>query len=175
MTNGLWGNKFGGNFVPETLKKPIYDLEVLLKSYEKTKVSFKKDKYFKNWIGSPTRLIKLQNLSDYIKGAQIWAKVVSDANGGAHKIYNATVHCLLAKKAGKNLLLEIQALVTPEKYKYGSKKFGLKCKIFMGVKDIYRQQPNVKAVKKMVLKLCQFVIKLLWMQFQVYEILGCKL
>ena len=25
-------------------------------------------------------------------GAQIWAKVVSDANGGAHKIYNATVH-----------------------------------------------------------------------------------
>ena len=23
---GFWGNKFGGNFVPETLKKPIEDL-----------------------------------------------------------------------------------------------------------------------------------------------------
>ena len=29
-----------------------------------------------------------------------------------------------------------------------AKKFGLKCKIFMGAKDIERQQPNVKAMKK---------------------------
>ena len=28
-----------------------------------------------------------------------------------------------------------------------AKKFGLKCKIFMGAKDIKRQQPNVKAIK----------------------------
>ena len=28
---------------------------------------------------------------------------MSEANGGAHKIYNATVHCLIAKKAGKNI------------------------------------------------------------------------
>ena len=27
-------------------------------------------------------------------------KVVSEANGGAHKIYNATVHCLIARRAG---------------------------------------------------------------------------
>ena len=26
--------------------------------------------------------------------------------------------------------------------KYGCKKFGLKCKIFMGAKDIKRQKPN---------------------------------
>ena len=25
---GFWGGKFGGNFVPETLKKPIEDLEL---------------------------------------------------------------------------------------------------------------------------------------------------
>ena len=29
-----------------------------------------------------------------------------------------------------------------------AKKFGLKCKIFMGVKDIKRQKPNVEAMKK---------------------------
>ena len=29
-----------------------------------------------------------------------------------------------------------------------AKKFGLKCKIFMGVKDIKRQKPNVDAMKK---------------------------
>ena len=33
-----------------------------------------------------------------------------------------------------------------------AKKFGLKCKIFMGAKDIKRQRPNVEAMKKMVLK-----------------------
>ena len=27
---GFWGGKFGGNFVPETLKKPINDLEFYL-------------------------------------------------------------------------------------------------------------------------------------------------
>ena len=30
-----------------------------------------------------------------------------------------------------------------------AKKFGLKCKIFMGAKDIKRQRPNVEAMKKM--------------------------
>ena len=29
-----------------------------------------------------------------------------------------------------------------------AKKFGLKCKIFMGAKDIKRQRPNVLAMKK---------------------------
>jgi len=42
----------------------------------------------------------LDNLTRHLGGAQIYAKVVSEANGGAHKIYNATVHCLIAKRAG---------------------------------------------------------------------------
>ena len=29
-----------------------------------------------------------------------------------------------------------------------AKKFGLKCKIFMGAKDIKRQRPNVEAMRK---------------------------
>ena len=64
-----------------------------------------RDYYFKNYIGSPTSFIKLNNLSDYLDGAQIYAKMVSEANGGAHKIYNATVHCLIAKKAGKKYVV----------------------------------------------------------------------
>ena len=27
--HGFWGGKFGGSFIPETLKKPIEDLEIL--------------------------------------------------------------------------------------------------------------------------------------------------
>ncbi len=148
--NGMWGNKFGGNFVPETLKKPIKDLEILFEKlrFNKNFIS-ERDKYFKNWIGVPTRLVKLENLSNHIGGAEIWSKVVSDANGGAHKIYNATVHCLLAKKAGKKFIVgDTGAGYAGKMLSMAAKKFGLKCKIFMGAKDIKRQQPNVNAMKK---------------------------
>ena len=99
--NFMYGGKFGGNFIPETLKKPIDDLTKLFSKLRKNKKFLKdRDFYFKNYIGAPTPFIKLENLTDYLKGAQIYAKVVSEANGGAHKIYNATVHCLIARKAG---------------------------------------------------------------------------
>ncbi len=147
---GMWGNKFGGNFVPETLKKPIKDLELLFSKLRNNKRFLaERDYYFNNWIGSPTRLIKLNNLTNFINGAEIWTKVVSDANGGAHKIYNATVHCLLAKKAGKKFIVgDTGAGYAGKMLSMAAKKFNLKCKIFMGAKDIKRQQPNVKAMKK---------------------------
>ena len=34
---GFWGGKFGGNFVPETLKKPINDLEILFNKLKNDK------------------------------------------------------------------------------------------------------------------------------------------
>ncbi len=148
--NGFWGSKFGGNFIPETLKKPVEDLEVLFEKLRKDKNFIKeRDRYFKNWVGSPTRFIKLEKLSKKLGGAQIWAKVVSDANGGAHKIYNATVHCLIAKKAGKKFVVgDTGAGYAGKMLSMAAKKFGLKCKIFMGLKDIKRQKPNCDAMRK---------------------------
>ena len=156
--NGFWGGKFGGSFVPETLKKPIEDLTLLFNKLRKNKDFIKeRDYYFKNWVGAPTPLVKLETLSDYLSGAQIWAKLVSEANGGAHKIYNATVHCLIAKKAGKKYVIgDTGAGYAGKMLSMAAKKFGLKCKIFMGAKDIKRQKPNCDAIKKMVLKLFRF-------------------
>jgi len=147
---GFWGKKFGGNYIPETLKKPVNDLEILFAKLRKDKKFIKeRDRYFKNWIGAPTRFLKLYNLSKHLGGAQIYAKIVSDANGGAHKIYNATVHCLIAKRAGKKIICgDTGAGYAGKMLSMAAKKFGLKCKIFMGAKDIKRQQPNVKAMKK---------------------------
>ena len=97
----MYGEKFGGNFIPETLKKPIDDLTKLFAKLRKDKKFLKeRDYYFKNYVGAPTPFIKLENLTEHLGGAQIYAKVVSEANGGAHKIYNATVHCLIARRAG---------------------------------------------------------------------------
>jgi len=148
--SGFWGGKFGGNFIPETLKKPVEDLTILFEKlrYDKKFLELR-DYYFKNYIGSPTSFIKLQNLSNNLGGAQIYAKMVSEANGGAHKIYNATVHCLIAKKAGKKYVVgDTGAGYAGKMLSMAARKFGLKCKIFMGVKDIKRQKPNVDAMKK---------------------------
>jgi tryptophan synthase beta chain len=148
--NYMYGNKFGGNFVPETLKKPIEDLAQLFQKlrYDKQFLE-QRDYYFDNYIGAPTPFIKLQNLTRHLNGAEIWAKVVSEANGGAHKIYNATVHCLIAKKAGKKYIVgDTGAGYAGKMLSMAAKKFGLKCKIFMGAKDIKRQKPNVDAMKK---------------------------
>ena len=99
--NFMYGGKFGGNFIPETLKKRIDDLTKLFTKLRKNKNFLKeRDHYFKTYVGAPTPFIKLDNLTDHLGGAQIYAKVVSEANGGAHKIYNATVHCLIARRAG---------------------------------------------------------------------------
>ena len=148
--NFMYGGKFGGNFIPETLKKPINDLTKLFSKLRKDKSFLKqRDYYFKNYIGSPTPFIKLENLTNHLKGAQIYAKVVSEANGGAHKIYNATVHCLIAKKSGKKFIVgDTGAGYAGKMLSMAAKKFGLKCKIFMGVKDIKRQRPNVEAIRK---------------------------
>ena len=147
---GLYAKKFGGSYVPETLKKPIDDLTKLFQKLRHDKKFIKeRDYYFDNYIGAPTPFVKLQNLTRHLGGAQIWAKVVSEANGGAHKIYNATVHCLIAKKAGKKFVVgDTGAGCAGKMLSMAAKKFGLKCKIFMGAKDIKRQKPNVDAMRK---------------------------
>ena len=148
--NYLYGGKFGGNFIPETLKQPINDLTKIFTKLRKDKKFLQeRDHYFKNYIGAPTPFIKLNNLTKHLGGAQIYAKVVTEANGGAHKIYNATVHCLIAKRAGKKFIVgDTGAGYAGKMLSMAAKKFGLKCKIFMGAKDIKRQRPNVEAMKK---------------------------
>ena len=148
--NCFWGGKFGGSFVPETLKKPIEDLTLVFEKLRKNKNFLKRrEYYFKNYIGSPTSFVKLDNLTDHLGGAQIWAKVVSEANGGAHKIYNATVHALICKSMGKKYIIgDTGAGYAGKMLSMAAKKFGLKCKIFMGAKDIKRQKPNCDAMIK---------------------------
>ena len=148
--NYMYGRKFGGNFIPETLKKPVEDLTSLFEKLRKNKSFLKeRDYYFKNYVGAPTPFVKLVNLTNYLGGAQIWAKVVAEANGGAHKIYNATVHALICKKAGKKYIIgDTGAGYAGKMLSMAAKKFGLKCKIFMGAKDIERQKPNCDVIKK---------------------------
>jgi len=60
--SGFWGGKFGGNFVPETLKKPIEDLTVLFEKLRRDKKFIKeRNYYYNNWVHKgPTPFIKLE-------------------------------------------------------------------------------------------------------------------
>ena len=147
--NYLYAGKFGGNYVPETLKKPIEDLTKLFNKLRRDKKFIKeRDYYFKHYVGTPTSFIKLYNLSHQLGGAQIYAKVVSEAKGGAHKIYNAIVHALICKHAGKKYIIgDTGAGYAGKMLSMAAKKFGLKCKIFMGTKDMARQKPNCDAIR----------------------------
>ena len=148
--NCMWGGKFGGNFVPETLKKPIDDLTKLFEKLRKDKSFIKeRDYYFKNYVGAPTPFIRLDNLTDYLGGAQIWAKVVSENPGTAHKVYNVLVHCLMARRAGKKYVCtDTGAGMNGKNLAMVGKMLGLKVKIFMGSVDIERQKKNVDVMKK---------------------------
>ena len=148
--NGFWGGKFGGNFVPETLKKPIGDLTVLFERLRRDKNFLKeRDYYYTNWVyKGPTPFIKLENLTKYLGGAQVWAKVVSEARGGAHKIYGAITAAMLCKAMGKKFLVtDTGAGYNGKMFSIAGKHFGLKVKVFMGIKDILRQKPNCEAMR----------------------------
>ena len=61
---GFWGGKFGGSFIPETLKKPVNDLEVLFKKLRNDKNFIKeRDYHFKN------SLLFLSFLNSFVKSS----------------------------------------------------------------------------------------------------------
>jgi tryptophan synthase/tryptophan synthase beta chain len=50
---GFWGGKFGGNFIPETLKKPVEDLTNEFKKLRKDKKFLKKEIFILKTILEP--------------------------------------------------------------------------------------------------------------------------
>lgn len=147
-SDGFWG-PFGGTQVAESLIHPINELTDAFEKlrYDKSFLA-ERDFYFNNHIGSPTPFIKLENLTKHLGGAQIYCKLVSKATGGAHKAYNALVHCLIAKRLGKDYIGgDTGAGYAGKMLAMYSALTGLKAKIFMGSKDIERQALNVFSMK----------------------------
>ena len=147
--NFMYGKKFGGNFIPESLKKPVDDLTKLFEKYRHNKDFIKeRDWWYSNFLGTPTRFIKLNNLTRHLGGAQIWAKMVSDYSTGSHKALSAITHGLLCKRAGKKILVtDTGAGENGKAYSIVAKAMGLKLFVFMGQKDLVRQKPNADIIR----------------------------
>jgi tryptophan synthase beta chain len=141
---GRFGD-FGGRYVPETL---IPALDELDSHYQR----LKKDSQFqkqlsvllKKYAGRPTPLYYAKNLSEHLKGPRIYLKREDLLHSGAHKINNTLGQGLLALKMGKKrIIAETGAGQHGVATAIASAVFKIKAEIYMGSKDVQRQQLNV--------------------------------
>lgn len=135
---------FGGRYVPETLMPMLLELD---KEYKKIRFQeefwSEVDYYFKEYVGRPSPLYLAQKISDEL-GAKIYLKREDLNHTGAHKINNTIVQGLLAKKLGKKkVIAETGAGQHGVATATVAALLGLECEIFMGEKDVKRQELNV--------------------------------
>ncbi len=145
--NGHFGI-FGGRYVPETLMPTLLELN---DSYKK--VRFNKefwsevDYYYRQYVGRPNPLYFAQNLSKEL-GAKIYLKREDLNHTGAHKINHTIAQALLAKRLGKKkVIAETGAGQHGVATATVAALFGLECEVFMGEKDVKRQEINVFRMK----------------------------
>ena len=140
--------KFGGRYVPETLMPILLELE---ESYRKIRFDeefWKEAKYFlEQYVGRATPLYYAQNISKEL-GATIYLKREDLNHTGAHKINNTILQGLLAKKLNKKrVIAETGAGQHGVATATMAALFGFECEIFMGEKDVKRQELNVFRMK----------------------------
>jgi tryptophan synthase beta chain len=136
---------YGGRYVPETLIPALEDLD---KWYQRLKVdkSFQNELFglLKDFAGRPTPLYFASNLTKHLGGPKIYLKREDLLHSGAHKINNTLGQALIAKKMGKTrIIAETGAGQHGVATSIASAVFDLKSEIYMGAKDVERQQLNV--------------------------------
>mgnify|MGYP005835542993 CR=1 FL=1 len=142
--NNFFG-AFGGRYVAETLRPALDELEhEWLKAMQSDDFLEDLGKLLCQYAGRPTPMMHAENVSSRIGGAQIYIKLEGLANTGAHKINNALGQALLAKRMGKRrVIAETGAGQHGLATAAACAKLGIKCRVYMGEKDIRRQRPNV--------------------------------
>ncbi len=144
---GYYGN-FGGAYIPEMLYRNVEELKTryLGIMYD---ADFQKEYHalLKDYVGRPTPLFLAERLSKMFQ-TNIYLKREDLNHTGAHKINNAIGQVLLAQRLGKTRIIAetgagqhgvATATVCALK--------GIECIVYMGVKDIERQAPNVARMK----------------------------
>lgn len=150
MVSGKFGIH-GGRFVPETLIPALQELESSYKKLRKDKQFQNELSYLlKNFAGRPTELYFARNLTKKLNGPKIFLKREDLLHSGAHKINNTLGQTLIAVKMGKTrIIAETGAGQHGVATSIACAVFGLKSEIYMGAKDVERQQLNVFRMKIM--------------------------
>jgi tryptophan synthase beta chain len=148
--------QFGGRYVAETLMPLVLDLEREYRAAQADPAfQAQFDDLLEHYVGRPSPLYFAERLTEEMrkyapagKGAQIWFKRDELNHTGAHKINNCIGQILLAMRMGKTrIIAETGAGQHGVATATVCARFGLPCFIYMGAKDIERQQPNVFRMK----------------------------
>ncbi len=141
--NAYFG-EFGGQFVPQILMPALNQLENAFIEAQ-ADPDFQREflDLLKNYAGRPTALTLCRNLTQNTQ-AKIYLKREDLLHGGAHKTNQVLGQALLAKRMGKNeIIAETGAGQHGVATALACALLGLKCRVYMGEKDIERQKPNV--------------------------------
>ena len=147
---------FGGRFVAETLMPLVLDLEREYRAAQSDPAfAAEFEDLLNHYVGRPSPLYYAERLTEELrkeapagKGAQIWFKRDELNHTGAHKINNCIGQILLARRMGKTrIIAETGAGQHGVATATVCARFGLPCVIYMGARDMERQQPNVFRMK----------------------------
>lgn len=140
--------EFGGQFVPESLIPALDQLEKAFVDAQNDP-EFRKELagYLKDYLGRPTPLTEATKLGGR---ARIFLKREDLVHGGAHKTNQVIGQALLAKRMGKTrIIAETGAGQHGTATALACALLDLDCVIYMGAKDVERQQPNVYRMELM--------------------------
>ncbi|WP_369788390.1 tryptophan synthase subunit beta [Rouxiella sp. WC2420] len=149
LLNPYFG-EFGGMYVPQILMPALIQLEEAF-------VNAQRDPEFqaefidllKNYAGRPTALTLCKNLTAGTH-TKLYLKREDLLHGGAHKTNQVLGQALLAKRMGKTeIIAETGAGQHGVASALACALLGLKCRIYMGAKDVERQSPNVFRMRLM--------------------------
>ena len=145
--NGHFGI-FGGRYVPETLMPALLKLEEEYKSIRFNREFWEEvDGYLRDYVGRPSPLYFAKNISDEV-GAKVYLKREDLNHTGAHKVNNVIAQGLMAKRLGyKKIIAETGAGQHGVATATICALLDLECEIFMGAKDVARQELNVFRMK----------------------------
>ena len=153
LLNAYFG-EYGGQYVPEQLYPVLDQLE---KAYVDALAdpSFEEelDRLRREYLGRPTPITECANLPLEGRGkgkARIFLKREDLCHGGAHKGNQVLAQALIAKRLGKTrLIAETGAGQHGTATAMVAALMGMECTIYMGAKDVARQQPNVYRMRLM--------------------------
>jgi tryptophan synthase beta chain len=144
MNKGYFGD-YGGLFIPETLSHALNELEKLYTEIkDEEDFNLQLANIYRDYVGRPSPLYFAESLTNHLNGPKIWFKREDLNHTGAHKINNTVGQALLAKILGKKrIIAETGAGQHGVATATICAKLGLECIVYMGAKDIERQELNV--------------------------------
>ncbi|MCU8055294.1 MULTISPECIES: tryptophan synthase subunit beta [unclassified Shewanella] len=142
--------EYGGMYVPQILVPALKQLETaFVEAQEDEDFKAEFTDLLKNYAGRPTALTLTRNLSPNPM-VKIYLKREDLLHGGAHKTNQVLGQALLAKRMGKKeIIAETGAGQHGVATALACALLGLKCKVYMGAKDVARQSPNVFRMRLM--------------------------